>query len=50
MFQCYTMPQYLKLRYGGQRIRIYLAVIHTVLTILSHLSVGPNYIGVVINS
>ncbi len=38
--QCYTMPQYLKMRFGGQRIRIWLAVIHTFLTITSNIAVS----------
>ena len=38
--QCYTMPQYLKMRYGGQRIRIWLAILHIFLTIVAQIAVS----------
>ena len=34
------MPQYLRLRYGGQRIRVWLALVHTLLTIISVIAVS----------
>ncbi|KAK2157410.1 hypothetical protein LSH36_192g01047 [Paralvinella palmiformis] len=37
-WHCYTMPQFLKMRFGGQRIRIWLAVVNTFLTIVSGIS------------
>lgn len=40
LFQCYTMPQYLRLRFGGQRIRTWLALISTLVTIISSLAVS----------
>lgn len=34
----YTMPQYLKKRYGGKRLRIYYALVQIILTILTGIS------------
>ena len=40
VFQCFTLPQYLRYRFGGQRIRVWIAVIHTFITIISAISVS----------
>ena len=34
------MPQYLKMRYGGHRIRIWLAILHIFLTIVAQIAVS----------
>lgn len=36
----YTMPEYLRKRFGGQRIRIYLSVLALLLSIFTKISVG----------
>ena len=36
----YTMPEYLRLRFGGQRIRVYLAVLALVLYVFTKISVS----------
>lgn len=36
----YTMPEYLRKRYGGQRIRVYLAVLALILSVLTKISVN----------
>ena len=38
-FQVFTMPEYLRKRFGGQRIRIYLAVLALLLSIFTKVSV-----------
>lgn len=43
---CFTMPQYLQLRYGGKRIRTWLAILYMILTVISQIS-GQLYAGVV---
>ena len=35
----FTMPEYLKLRFGGERIRVYLAVLALLLSIFTKISV-----------
>ncbi|CAD5122669.1 DgyrCDS11079 [Dimorphilus gyrociliatus] len=35
---CYTMPHYLQKRFGGKRIRLVLAIAHTLLTIISQVA------------
>ena len=47
----YTMPEYLRKRFGGQRIRVYLSVLALLLSIFTKISVskksdesGWNYI------
>lgn len=35
----YTMPEYLRLRFGGQRIRVYLAVLALILYVFTKISV-----------
>lgn len=39
-FQVVTMPEYLKKRFGGQRIRIYLSVLSLVLYVFTKISVS----------
>lgn len=34
------MPQYLKLRFGGRRIRTWLAILYMILTVISQISVS----------
>ena len=36
----YTMPEYLRLRFGGQRIRVYLSVLALILYVFTKISVG----------
>ena len=36
----YTMPEYLRLRFGGQRIRVYLSVLAILLYIFTKVSVS----------
>lgn len=36
----YTMPEYLRLRFGGQRIRVYLAVLALILYVFTKISVS----------
>jgi len=36
----FTMPEYLKLRFGGERIRVYLAVLALLLSIFTKISVS----------
>lgn len=43
---CYTMPHYLQKRFGGKRIRLVLAIVHTLLTIISQIA-GQMYAGAV---
>ena len=38
--QVYTMPEYLRKRFGGQRIRVYLAVLAVLLSIFTKVSVS----------
>jgi len=38
--QVFTMPEYLQKRFGGQRIRVYLAVLALLLSIFTKVSVG----------
>lgn len=40
LLQVYTMPEYLKKRFGGQRIRVYLAVIALLLSIFTKVAVS----------
>lgn len=35
----YTMPEYLRLRFGGQRIRVYLAALALILYVFTKISV-----------
>ena len=37
----FTMPEYLRLRFGGQRIRVYLSVLAILLYVFTKISVGP---------
>ncbi len=39
--QVVTMPEYLKKRFGGQRIRIYLSVLSLFLYVFTKISVSP---------
>ena len=36
----YTMPEYLRLRFGGQRIRVYLSVLALILYVFTKISVS----------
>jgi len=36
----YTMPEYLRIRFGGQRIRVYLAVLALILYVFTKISVN----------
>ena len=36
----FTMPEYLRLRFGGQRIRVYLSVLAILLYVFTKISVG----------
>ena len=36
--QVYTMPEYLRLRFGGQRIRVYLSVLTLLLYVFTKIS------------
>ena len=38
--QVFTMPEYLRLRFGGQRIRIYLSVLTLLLYVFTKISVS----------
>ena len=38
----FTMPEYLRLRFGGQRIRVYLSVLAILLYVFTKISVGVN--------
>lgn len=38
-FQVFTMPQYLKMRFGGERIRVYLTFLALMLSIFTKISV-----------
>ena len=37
----YTMPEYLRKRFGGQRIRVYLSVLALILYVFTKISVIP---------
>ena len=39
--QVVTMPEYLRKRFGGQRIQVYLSVLSLVLYIFTKISVSP---------
>ena len=40
----FTMPEYLRLRFGGQRIRVYLSVLAILLYVFTKISVGQLHI------
>ena len=40
LFQVYTLPEYLKKRFGGQRLRVYLSIFAIVLYIITKLAVS----------
>ena len=42
-FQAYTMPEYLSKRFGGQRLRVYFAILSLILYIFTKCSVSHNY-------
>ena len=37
----FTMPEYLRARFGGQRIRVFLSVLALLLYVFTKISVGP---------
>ena len=39
----FTMPEYLRLRFGGQRIRVYLSVLAILLYVFTKISVSQHY-------
>ena len=39
-FQVNTMPEYLRMRFGGQRIRVYLSVLALILYVFTKISVS----------
>ena len=41
--QVFTMPEYLKKRFGGNRIRVYLAVLALILYVFTKISVNNKY-------
>ena len=38
--QVFTMPEYLRMRFGGQRIRIYLAILALLLSVFTKIAVS----------
>lgn len=42
--QVFTMPEYLRKRFGGQRIRIYLAVLALILYVFTKISVSADIV------
>ena len=42
LFQTYTMPEYLTKRFGGQRLRMYFAILSLVLYVFTKCSVSMN--------
>ncbi|XP_071952865.1 sodium/mannose cotransporter SLC5A10-like, partial [Antedon mediterranea] len=45
--EAYTMPEYLKKRYGGNRVRMYIAVVTLILIVIASIS-GEMYAGAII--